>query len=107
MGAHGVHPTAMKSPFSNWAGESDAESQMNQARLNALGKRRKSHKKIALEVVEEAEKEGEEGMTTHAITRQHTCGKQASKPCKYIQHACLGENESHGWVTLLIWQICC
>jgi len=66
-GVHGVHPTAMKSPFSNWAGESDAESQMNQARLKALGKRRKSHKKIALEVVEEAEKEGEEGMTTHAF----------------------------------------
>ncbi len=68
MGVHGgVHPAAMKSPFSNWAGDSDAESQMNQARLKALGKRRKSHKKIALEVVAEAEKEGEEGVTTHAI----------------------------------------
>ena len=67
MGVHGVRPTAMKSPFSNWAGESDAESQMKQARLKALGKRRKSHKKIALEVVEEAEKEGEEGMTMHAF----------------------------------------
>lgn len=78
MGVHGVYPTAMKSPFSNWTGESDAESQMKQARLKVLGKRRKSHKKIALEVVEEAEKEGEEGMITHAITRQHTCGKQAS-----------------------------
>ncbi|DBB17173.1 TPA: hypothetical protein ACH3X3_014241 [Trebouxia sp. C0006] len=61
MGVHGVYPTAMKSPFSNWTGESDAESQMKQARLKVLGKRRKSHKKIALEVVEEAEKEGEEG----------------------------------------------
>lgn len=89
MGAHGMHPTAMKSPFSNWAEESDAESQMNQARLKVLGKRRKSHKKIALEVVEEAEKEGEEGMTTHAITRQHTPGKQASKQALQIHSACV------------------
>ena len=51
----------MTSPFSNWAGGSDAESQVTQARMKALGKRRKSNKKIALEVVEEADKEGEEG----------------------------------------------
>ncbi len=58
---HGGNTTAMTSPFSNWAGGSDAESQVNQARMKALGKRRKSHKKIVLEVVEEADKEGEEG----------------------------------------------
>ena len=51
----------MTSPFSNWAGGSDAQVQVNQARLKALGKRRKSNKKIPLEVVEEADKEGEEG----------------------------------------------
>ena len=62
MGAHGGHATAMTSPFSNWDGEADAESQVNQARLKALGKRRKSYKKIALEVVEEVDKEGEEGV---------------------------------------------
>lgn len=55
---------AMTSPFSNWAGSSNAESQVNQARMKALGKRRKSNKKIALEVVEEADKEGEEGAST-------------------------------------------
>ena len=62
MGAHEGHDTAMTSPFSNWVGEADAESQVNQARMKALGKRRKSYKKIALEVVEEVDKEGEEGV---------------------------------------------
>ena len=55
----------MTSPFSAWAGGSDGESQVNQARMKALGRRRKSHKKIALEVVKEADKEGEEGACMH------------------------------------------
>ena len=52
---------AMTSPFSAWSGGSDGESQVNEARMKALGRRKKSHKKIALEVVKEADKEGEEG----------------------------------------------
>lgn len=64
----------MTSPFSAWAGSSGGESQVNQARMKALGRRRKSQKKVALEVVKEADKEGEEGapmqisITTHDST---------------------------------------
>ena len=65
---------AMTSPFSNWAGSSDAESQVNQARMKALGKRRKSNKKIALEVVEEADKEGEEGVFVSCHTSPNIHG---------------------------------
>ena len=53
--------SAMTSPFSAWSGGSGSESQVNQARMKALGRRKKSHKKVALEVVKEADKEGEEG----------------------------------------------
>lgn len=58
----------MTSPFSAWAGDSGGESQVNQARMKALGRRRKSHKKASLEVVKEADKEGEEGAATHDTT---------------------------------------
>lgn len=56
----GSNPT-MTSPFSAWAGGTDGESQVNQARMKALGRRKKGHNKAALEVVKEADKEGEEG----------------------------------------------
>ena len=51
----------MQSPFSSWAQGSDGDSQVIQARMKALGKRSKSKKRISLEVVAEADKEGEEG----------------------------------------------
>ena len=51
----------MTSPFSAWAGGTDGESQVDQARMKALGRRKKGHNKAALEVVKEADKEGEEG----------------------------------------------
>lgn len=77
--------TAMTSPFSNWDGGSDAESQVQQARLKALGKRRKSHKKIALEVVEEADKEGEEGEHTSCCKLRMECdaGRCGAKMCTH------------------------
>ena len=57
----------MTSPFSAWAGGSGGESQVNQARMKALGRRRQSHKKVSLEVVKEADKEGEEGVPIHIM----------------------------------------
>lgn len=76
----------MTSPFSAWSGGSDGKTQVNQARMKALGRRKKSHKKVALEVVKEADKEGEEGgyMLHHVSSLCSACtngAKQAHKMC--------------------------
>ena len=72
---------AMTSPFSAWAGGTDGESQVNQARMKALGRRKKGHNKAALEVVKEADKEGEEGgsmlHTMHIACCSSACSDRA------------------------------
>ena len=71
---------AMTSPFSAWSGGSDGESQVNQARMKALDRRKKSHKKVALEVVKEADKEGEEGgFMLHIVNSSFTAATGAKQ----------------------------
>lgn len=63
------------SPFSNWTGGAD-EKEVEQARIKALSRsfdKRQHHRKSALEVVEEADKEGDSGEEGSVLPRIAKC----------------------------------
>ena len=71
------------SPFSNWTGGAD-EKEVEQARIKALSRsfdKRQHHRKSALEVVEEADKEGDSGEEGLVLPNVGKCVS-----CDQVQH---------------------